>query len=870
MARNGRPGPAGPAPPGHELTLDTPDADSSGPPRAPTPSSLPAPEPDRGRWAERRARAGRLLAGARRALATGGRHVGRGVHHGGRQLRRAGGAVWRRRRWVALGLVLLIVTPLAVFAGWTWQTVSRLDLGRAQEASYIYAAGQLLTAGLSVETTDLATTLKRLRYQEVGAAPRAAGEFRRADNAWEIFLHPRDDPRAQRPPLRVRLVMDDGRVSAVVDPADGGSLDGIELEPEIVSGLSDTIGQLRRPVRLSQVPGHVTAAILAAEDHRFHEHGGVDAKAVLRALWVNFRRGEVTQGGSTLTQQLVKNLLLTPKRTWDRKLREGALAVMLEWRYSKAEILETYLNAVYLGQYGTASVYGVGAAARSYFGKDVERLTLAEGALIAGMIRAPNSHSPLQNPDRARERRDAVLFRMRELGLIDEAARAKAAQERVRARGSAAPRLLGPYFLDHVRTQIEQPQTDNGLQAGGGLRIYTSLDPVLQRAAEAAVTRGLDRLEGRYPHLRRRDAARRLQAALIALDPTTGEIRAMIGGRDYAASQFNRATHARRQPGSAFKPFVYLAALRFGDHGEPPRITPVSFVKDEPVTLRNGRDEWTPRNYEDRFEGTVTVRRALEQSLNAATVRIADQVGLDAVIRAARQVGFTSPLQPVPALSLGSFEVTPLELATAYATLANAGRRTAPTAIRAVVDREGMVVDESAPSVTPVIRADEAFLVTYLLRGVVDRGTGTAARALGVEGPVAGKTGTTNDGRDAWFIGYTPRLVTLVWVGFDQREVLRLSGSQAALPIWADFMRTATAVLPSGAFVVPPTVTFRDVDPTNGKLAGRWCPVVFREAFLASTEPREACSEHGPGQVIDTLFRRFFDLFGRPTEPSPR
>jgi penicillin-binding protein 1B len=764
---------------------------------------------------------------------------------------------------VALAVALLALAPPALLAIWGMATVARLDLERVQEASFIYGAGQVLTAGLSVEATDLAGTLRRLRYQEVSEQPRAAGQYRRAAGAWDIFLHARDDPRARRPAVRIRLPLEGSRIAGVVSPADGAKLDGIELEPEVLSGLGDTIGQFRRPVRLTQVPSHLTAAVLAAEDHRFFEHGGVDVKAVGRALWVNFRRGEVAQGGSTLTQQLVKNLVLTPKRTWGRKLREATVALMLEWRYRKTEVLETYLNAVYLGQHGNAGLYGVGAAARSYFGKDVEAVTLAESALLAGMIRAPNSYSPVQNPDRARERRDVILARMRDLGMIDEAARTKASEEPVRVRAGAGSRLLGPYFLDYVRAQLEQPQGENGW-AAGGLRIYSTLDPVLQRAAEAAITRGLDRLEGRYKHLRRNEANHRLQAVLIALDPASGEVRAMVGGRDYGQSQFNRATHARRQPGSAFKPFVYLAALRFGPNGAPPPLTPVSFVQDEPLTVQVGRDTWTPRNYEDRFEGTVSVRRALEQSLNAATVRVAEAVGLDAVIQTARDVGFTSPMQSVPALVLGSFEVTPLELVTTYAPLANGGERLTPTPVRAVVDREGAVAAEPAPPPATAVRPDEAYLLTYLLRGVVDRGTAASARGLGADGAVAGKTGTTNDGRDAWFIGYTPRLVTLVWVGFDERDVIRLSGSQAALPIWADFMRIAVGVLPSGSFTVPTSVVFRDIDPTNGKLANRYCPVVFREAFLASTEPREVCADHGgPFQYFESLFRKFLDSFGK-------
>jgi 1A family penicillin-binding protein len=775
--------------------------------------------------------------------------------------------VWRRKGRVALVLTLVTVVPTAIVATWAWRVVSGLDLERAHQASFIYAAGQPLAPGLSVEATDLSGTLRRLRYREVTSQPRQAGQFRRNAEAWEIVLNARDDPRAQRPALPVRLALRDQRIAAVVDPASGTPLDGIELEPEVLSGLADTVGQLRRPVRLAAVPEPLVAAILAAEDHRFYEHAGVDVRAILRAVWVNLQRGGVAQGGSTLTQQLMKNLLLTPKRTWDRKLREAMLALMLEWRYGKPQILEAYLNTIYLGQHGSTALYGVGAAARSYLAKDVERVTLAEAALLAGMLRAPNTYSPVLNPERAQERRDVVLGRMRDLGLIDEATRARASQEKVRVRSATAPRVVGPYFLDHVRAQIEQPQSEGGRPAGGELRIYTTLDPVLQRAAESAVSRGLDRLEGQYRHLRRPDPTQRLQAVLIALDPATGEIRAMVGGRDYAQSQFNRATHARRQPGSAFKPFVYLAALRPGPGGEPPRFIPTSFVQDEPLTLKVGKDTWSPRNYENRFEGTVTVRRALEQSLNAATVRIANEIGLDAVIRTAREVGFTSPLEPVPALTLGSFEVMPLELAGGYGTLANAGERITPTAVRAIVDADGQV-EAPEPDRGAAIHADEAFLVTYLLRGVVDRGTGAAARSLGVQGVVAGKTGTTNDGRDAWFVGYTPRLVTLVWVGFDQQDVLKLSGAQAALPIWAEFMRTAMAVLPSAGFIVPATVTFREVDLSNGKLATHFCPVVFREAFLAGTEPRETCPDHGPGELVESFVRRFFDFFGRATQPA--
>ena len=766
------------------------------------------------------------------------------------------GAARRRRGLLAAVALVVVLGPPVALGVWAWRSAAAVDLSRLEDAPLIYAAGQLLAPGLSIEAADLPGTLRRLGYRETQSSPAAPGQFHRGPNLWELHLRARDDPRASRPALPVRLLVDGDRIRELITVA-GEPLEEIELEPETLIGLGGAGNRLRQPVPLTAVPKHLVQAVLAAEDHRFFEHDGVDARAVARALWVNLRRGEVAQGGSTLTQQLVKNLVLTPKRTWGRKAREVALALALERRYSKDEILSAYLNGIYLGQHGGFAVYGFGAAARSFFGKDVERLTLGEAATLAGIIRAPNTYSPVQHPERARERRNLVLRRMRDLRMLDDKTLAQATKERLVVQHRTAVTALGPYFADFVRAQVEQVQPADEASTGG-LRIYTTLNPVLQRAAEAALVRGIDRLEGQYRALRRRDSAARLQGAIVALDVRTGEIRAMVGGRDYVQSQFNRVTQARRQPGSAFKPFVYLAALGQGPRGEPPQFTPASLLEDRPLTIGAGRNAWTPRNYENRYEGTVTVRRALEQSLNAATVWMADAIGYDAVVHAAREAGFTSPMEPVPALVLGSFEVTPIELASAYATLASGGDRIRPTALRAVVDREGDVTEPPADR-SPGPRPDEAFLITHLLRGVIDRGTGASARALGVEGPVAGKTGTTNEGRDAWFVGYTPRLVALVWIGFDQRDVLRLSGAQAALPIWADFMRTALGVVPAPPPEPPPSITFRDVDAANGKLATVWCPVVIREAFLASTEPRESCPDHTPGTAVRSFFQRLFE-----------
>jgi penicillin-binding protein 1B len=768
----------------------------------------------------------------------------------GRALARLAG----RRSWALAGLALgaLLVLSGATLAVWTAVELARFARAETRRASTIHAAPQVLRPGVSVRAIDLAGTLARLRYVETRSAPSAPGQFRRGAGTWDVFVRGDGDAAA----ARIRLELSGDRVARIL--RGGRPVDAATLEPEVLTSAADRPGEEYRPVRLADVPLALISAVLAAEDHRFFEHGGVDTRGLLRAAWANLRAGRVTQGGSTITQQLVKNRLLGSRRTLWRKVREAWLAAVVEWRYPKPQILEAYLNEAYLGQRGSLAIRGVGAGARVYFGKEVHQLTLAESALLAGMIRAPNSYSPALDPERARQRRDVVLGRMRELGFVAEADREAARHQPVRVAAAGAPGQLAPYFTDHVRQELEQRLGPDATAA----RVHTTLDPVLQRFAEAAVTRGLDRLESGVLRLGRRAPTDRLQAALVAVEPATGRILALVGGRDYQASQFDRATRARRQPGSAFKPFVYLAALRTRRGG--PAFTAASMIDDSPLTvLVNGRP-WSPRNYEDHYAGRVRVRRALEMSLNAATVRIAQEVGLRAVIDTARALGLTSALEPVPAMALGAFEVTPLELAHAYLPLANGGRRLAAVTGLAAVDAgDGRPPVALAPDATAAVSPAEAYLVTSLLAGVMSTGTGARARDLGVTGEVAGKTGTTNDGRDAWFVGYTPTLLALVWVGFDGGEPHGLSGARAALPIWADFMRQALDAYPARPFEVPAGIRFAQIDLGNGKLANRYCPVVGREAFLSGTEPAP-CDEHGGfGDRLIDWWRHLRDWLGR-------
>jgi penicillin-binding protein 1B len=766
------------------------------------------------------------------------------------------------RKWYLVGLgpaaaALLLVVALAIYTATELRRFERADTRRG---TLVYAGGQWLGPGVSLRAVDFAGSLARLRYVETRSRPLTPGQFQRRPDGWEIVLRATPEG-GRREPQRVRLETRDDRITRVL--IDGKAIGGASLDPEVLTSIDDRPGEEYRPVHLGEVPIALLSAILAAEDHRFFEHGGFDLRGVLRAAWVNLRAGRVTQGGSTITQQLVKNRLLSARRSYVRKLREAWLAALVEWRYPKERIFEAYLNEIYLGQRGPLAVRGVGAAARAYFRKEVHQITLAEAALLAGMARAPNTYSPLLNPERARQRRDVVLARMLELGKIVESEYAAARREPLRVRGAGAPGQSAPYFSDRVRQEVEDLLGGN--LGGRGARVFTTLDLSLQHFAESAVSRGLDRLEARVPRLRRTASAGpagRLQAAMVVLDPTTGGIRALVGGRDYLASQFNRAVFARRQPGSAFKPFVYAAALAERD-GQP-AFTAASLVDDTPITLTSGNKPWSPRNYEDRYEGRVTVRRALEQSLNAATVRIALEIGLPEVIQTAHRLGLTAELAPVPAVSLGAFEVTPLEIARAYLPFVNGGSRP-PTSssVRAISDGDGVDVTPARQPPTAVMSAAEAYLMTSLLTGVVTTGTASSARSLGVTGEVAGKTGTTNDARDAWFVGYSPSLLALVWVGFDDNDPIGLSGAQAALPIWADFMKQVATAYGTSAFVAPAGITVAQIDPTTGKLATRFCPAVAQETFLTGTEP-QPCSEHaGISEQVTDWWRRFRDWLRR-------
>jgi penicillin-binding protein 1B len=722
--------------------------------------------------------------------------------------------------------------------------------------SRVLARPHRIVPGQSVEASRLVERLRRLGYRRTRAPEPAVGEYFSGDGRILIGRREFTAPGGPVPPARIELRIGRGGRVAAIRGEGGDERPEALLDPEALGALADDAPVDRVWVRLGELPPHLIDAVLVTEDKRFHAHRGLDLRRTGGALLANLRARRVREGGSTITQQLVKNVFLSHERTLLRKLREAWLAVRVERAHGKDEILEAYLNTIYLGQRGPVSVVGVEAAARHYFGHSARTLSLEESALLAGMIRGPGLYAPTRRPDRALARRGRVLARMAEAGRIT-AEEAAAAAKRSLGAVEAPPAAPRPaWFL----AKLERDLADAGLDPREErVVVYTGLDAQLQLAAEAAVQRGLSQLEAAFPRLVREDSP--LQAALVALEPAGGGILAYVGGRSFTTSQFDRVAQARRQPGSAFKPIVLLAALARGESGAP-LYTLASLVADEPLTVATPHGPWRPANYEKEFRGEITLRRALEDSVNVPFARVALELGPEAVVETARRMGIESPLEPVPSLALGAGEVSPLELARAYALLANGGERVDVRASFHVTDLEGATLDEAPPVAERAFDPAEIALVTSALAGAVDRGTGRPLRALGYRGPVAGKTGTTNEARDAWFVGYTPELVAAVWVGYDDGRPLGLTGARAALPIFGRFLRDALGAEGGRDFPEPPGLERVAIHEPTGLRAGFLC-WGEREWFLAGTAPTERCA---PSWLEDALVRDRPE----PGHPPPR
>jgi len=581
-------------------------------------------------------------------------------------------------------------------------------------------------------------------------------------------------------------------------------------------------------VPLAQIPQALRDAVIATEDRRFYSHWGVDPIGIARAIVQNYRRGRIVEGGSTITQQLTKVLFLTPDKSLERKLKEAVLALELERRYPKDRILEMYLNQVYFGH----GAYGVEAAARTYFGKSVSELNVREAALLAGLPRAPTSYSPFEHGDAAKRRRDLVIRRLVEYGSLkgDEAKRL--AKSDLGLIPPERRRTTGQYFLDHVQQTLEAKYGAD-LVFKGGLNVYTTLNPTMQLAAEQALREGLKALEGRS---RKARPGEHPEGAVVTVEPQTGYVKAMVGGYDFFRSEFNRAVQAKRQPGSAFKPFIYIAALEAG-------FTPATRIEDTPVSYAVGPNgqPWKPENYDRKFRGSTTLQQAVEESVNVVTVKLQERVGVDRTVQVARRLGITSPLDINLSLALGTSDLSLIELTSAYSALANRGVWMPPVAIRYVTDAQGKLLEEHVPEGREALTPETAYLITHMLRGVVERGTGQGAKALGR--PIAAKTGTTNDYSNAWFIGFTPSLATGVWVGYDRPRSLGRdeTGSRVAAPIWIAYTSKILGDTPKDDFPVPDRVVTLLVDEDLSGECVRPVPM----AFLKGTEPAVSCAGIG-------------------------
>jgi penicillin-binding protein 1B len=776
--------------------------------------------------------------------------------------------------FLAGGVVLLALLAWSVWP--YWELSGRFESIPAEAPSRLYGRPFRLAPGAPLAAPELIQRLEALAYRPAGEAGLVPGTFRATAERVAI---------ARR---RVRAAVGDGGGGLLVVELRAGRVAQLLvderpaaesfLDPPLLATFYGPELRERRPVAVADIPADAVRAVLAAEDAAFFEHPGISLGGIVRALWTNLRAGELKQGGSTITQQLAKNLYLTHERKLSRKLREALLTVMLELRYSKEQILEAYLNQIFWGRSGAANLMGIGAAAWAICGKPVGELELADGALLAGMIRAPASYAPATRPDAARARRDGVLDRMAELDWIPRAAAEAAKSRPLPKPPPPATRRAAPYFADAAAAEVRRRFGIADL-ADSGHAVFGTLDLADQERAEEAVAWGLAELAERSERVRKKGEI--FQAALVSIEPGSGAVRAYVGGRDYRESQFDRAGQARRQAGSAFKPIVYAAAFERGV------ATPATLLEDAPLRLVSGGEEWAPANDDDEYRGWVTARTAIEKSLNVPTVRLALSTGLDEVVATARAVGIQARLRPFPAVALGAFEVSPLDLATAYATLANRGVRPSVHLVDGVAGPDGKPL-AGAPLPPPkvALSPQTAYLVTALLQGVVDYGTGAQIRALGLADPVAGKTGTTNRKRDSWFAGYSPERATVVWVGFDDDTPTPFSGRTGALPLWTRF---TLAARPPGGYARPqPPSGVRVVliDPATGELATDRCPEVLAEAFRDDRVPAGVCHLHGGwrAQPIDPGIRAERDreqgslrdwlrrLFGRDrrTPPPPR
>jgi penicillin-binding protein, 1A family len=752
---------------------------------------------------------------------------------------------WRHSAGIAVLVMLCFVVFLA-FVGYSYIVLTRkFESSRRWDLpSRIYSDATPIVPGMTIPRALLEPKLNHVGYHEASTRVSNPGEYRYAGKTLEIYLQNFEYPDIEFRALPIAIEMEGSTVRAIHRLDDGVQLRGIRIEPELITSIYNNEMEDRLPVALGAVPKTVSDAIIAVEDKGFYSHKGLSITGILGALRTDVKNRSISHGGSTLTQQLIKNLYLNPERTWRRKGIEAVYALILEACYNKNEILGVYLNEIYLGQNGAVQIMGVEQASQVYFGKHVTYLTLPEAATLAGMIHSPNMENPLKYPERAKPRRDLVLSLMRDQKLITpEQYNAAIAAPLTTARFPKTSRSA-PFFVDLVLKQLKETYPETQLRTEG-LRIFTTLDTIMQRSAEQALDSGIESLNKRYSYLR--NSPTPLEGVVLTIQPGTGYVKALVGGRNYSKTQFNRAIQARRQPGSLFKPFVYVTAM------DPARgqqaFTAATVLDDSPISVKSGTAVWTPQNYDLKYHGHVTVREALAHSYNIPAVRAAMNAGVPNVIKTAATIGIESHLAPYPSVSLGSFEVTPLEIAYAYSAFANLGVKAEPISILAVSTNDGILKESREVRMKRVAPASVSYVMNQILKDVFNYGTAGKARQLGFARPFAGKSGTTSSYRDAWFIGYSPRILSLVWLGFDDGHSVRLAGGDACVPIWVANMNRIGGLIPDVDWKRPEDVVDRQIDPESGMLATPYCPQTRDEIFVLGTEPASVCPIHaGSGE----------------------
>ena len=744
---------------------------------------------------------------------------------------------------------------------------ARLSGHILQNTTQIFSAPAHIADGEAWGADDLVMYLQRSGYRPE-ADERSLGEYTIDGSVVEI----KPSKLSYFAGGNALAVQFSGKTIKTIRPLAGGPDVGAgEIEPELITNLFDSSREKRRLVRYEDMPPQLVQAILSAEDKRFFEHPGFDFIRIFGAAWADIRHSQHMQGASTITMQVARTYFLTTDRTWKRKMSEAMLSFELEQRFSKQQIFEMYANEVYLGNRGSFGIRGFAEASVAYFGKDLRQLSLGECAFLAGLIRAPNYYSVAdRHPERAAQARDRVLTQMAENKFITEADVQDAKRVPLKLVRASVTGNEAPYFVDMVKDHLLEKYSEQDLLSSN-YRVYTTLDPQLQRAAAAAVEAGMKNVDSllakKYARKTKpkkageeEPAPPQAQAALVAIDPRTGEIRALVGGRDYGQSQLNHAL-AHRQPGSVFKPFVYAAAFNNAVDGAQPLVTPATTIEDEPTVFEFDGQEYTPNNYGEKFMGKVTVRQALTNSLNVATVKVAEMVGYGRVVQIARQMGLGSNIRPTPAVALGAYELTPVEVAGAYTAFATMGTRAEPMFVRSVVSADGTVLEKNTPQNKLVLDPRVTYLVDSVLQDVLNKGTGAQVRAKGFSLPAAGKTGTSRDG---WFAGFTTNLVGVIWIGFDDNHDLGLSGGSTAAPVWADFMLRATA-MPAyrdvKTFDKPEGVDSIMIDTDTLEVATPSCPATREEVYVAGSEPTQLCQlhgGHGPATAVGSFLSHIF------------